>query len=79
MVEFNLWKEAFIFATLYSFGIIVACFFVTKLGCKMIEQLGVYPSKTPIIQMSIFLKLVVLEILTFIYLIVFFQIYSVKL
>ncbi len=76
MVAFDLWKEAFIFAIVFAPIIIIPCVLVALMGRKMIDQLGRYPTQTPIIQMSIFWKLVVVEIITFFCLIAFFQFFS---
>ena len=65
MIPFNLWSESFIFAVIFTFIVLVPCVLVMLMGKKMIQQLGRYPSKTPAIQMSIFVQLVVIEIVTF--------------
>ena len=78
MVEFNLWKEAFMFAAIFAPLIIVPCVLVLIIGRKMINQLGTFPTQTPIIQMSIFWKLVVIEVVTFICLIGFLQFFTSK-
>ncbi len=76
MVTFNLWGESFIFAAVYSVIIIVSCVIAALIGRKMITQLGLYPTQTPAIQMSVILKLVTLEIVTFTCLIVFYRFFS---
>ena len=65
MIPFNLWSESLVFAVIFTFIVLVPCILVTFMGKKMIHQLGQYPSKTPAIQMSIFVQLVVIEIVTF--------------
>lgn len=65
MVEFSLWSEAFYFFLIYSAIIIAPCVYVGIMGYGMINEMGRYPSKTPIIQMKIFYKLVIVEIITF--------------
>ncbi len=76
MLPFNLWGESFIFCSVYTILIAIPCVLVTIFGREMIEQLGRYPTKTPIIQMSIFWKLVVTEVVTFTLLITFFHVFS---
>lgn len=76
MTTFDLWGESFTFALIYSFIIIVPCIIVAILGKKMIAQMGKYPTKSPIIQMSIFWQLVVLEIITFLLLIGFYRFFE---
>ena len=78
MVQFTQWTEAFIFATIYGVIIIGACILITLIGRKMINQLGFYPTKTSIIQMSILYKLILLEGITFMLLIGFLQFFTVE-
>ena len=78
MVEFDLWKESFIFALIYSVFILIPCVLVVLLGRPMIERLGRWPTKTPIIQISVFLKLMLLEAFTFAGLIVFYLFFTSK-
>ena len=78
MIQFDLWRETFIFAAVFAPLIIVPCILVAVMGRKMINQLGMFPTQTPIIQLSIFWKLVVTEIVTFVCLIAFFQFFSAK-
>ncbi len=65
MVKFNLWIEGFIFVGVFSVIIIVPCVLVALMGVKMIHQLGQYPTRTPVVQMSILFKLVMIEAVTF--------------
>ena len=78
MIEFNLWYESFIFAFVYAIIIIVPCVLVALLGRNMINQLGHYPTRSPIIQMSIFAKLMAIEIMTFACLIGFYHFFNGK-
>ena len=78
MVEFDLWKEAFIFSVIFCPIIIIPCVLVALMGRKFIDQLGTYPTKTPVIQMSILFKLVILEIATFVSLISFYHFFEGK-
>jgi len=73
MIKFDLWTESFIFFSIFAVLIIVPCLLVALIGRKMINRLGHYPTQSPIIQMSIFWKLIVIEIFTFIGLIGFFR------
>jgi hypothetical protein len=76
MVAFDLWKEAFVFGVIYAVIITIPCVIAGIMGVKMINQLGTYPSKTPFIQMSIFFKLVLLEIVTFTLLVGFYHVFT---
>ncbi len=73
MIEFGLWKEAFVFIFAFSLIIIIPCVLVALMGRKMIDQIGRYPTKTPVIQMSIFIQLIVVEVVTFFSLYGFYQ------
>lgn len=78
MVEFNLWGESLIFFLVFSMIMIVPCVLVALMGRKMVDRLGQYPTKTPIIQMSIFLPFVVTVAITFVSLIGFYHIFEGK-
>jgi len=62
MVIFDLWTESLIFTAIYATLVCVPCFCVALIGRKMLERLGQFPSQTPAIQLSIFLKLMVVKI-----------------
>ena len=64
----------FIFAAIFFVLIAVPCVGVAWLGTKLINELGRYPSKTPAIQLSIVLKLTVLEIGSWTMLLLFFRV-----
>ncbi len=76
MIEFDLWAESFIFGLIYTVIVIVPCIIVAIMGRNMLNRLGTYPSQTPAIQMSILVRLVLLEIVTFALLILFYHIFS---
>lgn len=76
MINFDLWSETFIFAAVYFVIIIVPCILVALLGRKLINQIGTYPSKTPIFQIGVIWQLVVIEVFTFGLLIGFFQFFT---
>ena len=76
MVEFDLWAESLIFGLIYTVIVIVPCVIVAIIGRNMINRLGTYPSQTPAIQMSILIRLVLLEIITFSLLILFYHIFA---
>ncbi|MCA9400769.1 MAG: hypothetical protein KC713_04020 [Candidatus Omnitrophica bacterium] len=78
MQEFNLWIESFYFSLIYSVIIIIPCIIVGLLGKRMIDRLGTYPSRTPSIQLSVFIWLVVVEIVTFTALIGFYRFFDVQ-
>ncbi len=77
-MQFQFWTEGIIFIGIFLIIILIPCLGVSIMGYRMIQKLGYQPSQTPVIQMSIFLKLIVLEIISFILLIGFYRIFSVK-
>ncbi|MCA9399306.1 MAG: hypothetical protein KC618_06125 [Candidatus Omnitrophica bacterium] len=72
MVVFDLWAEAFIFSSVYAILIIIPCILVAIMGRKLIDKLGQYPTRAPLIHMEIFFKMIILEVLTFGSIIVFY-------
>lgn len=67
-------SSALILVGLFFIGIAVPCILVAWIGFKFIGQLGQYPSKTPSIQMSICLKLFIIEVATFTVLFALFKV-----
>ena len=64
-MHFEYWTEGIYFVFIMLFLISIPCISVAIIGYRMITKLGRYPSKTPEIQMSIFIKLVVIELISF--------------
>lgn len=65
---------AVIFVIIFVILIAVPCVGVGWIGTKLINQLGRYPSKTPAIQLSVVMKLTVLEIVSWTMLLLFFKV-----
>ncbi len=78
MIEFTEWGQALIFVLVFSVLIIIPCFAVVKLGTKLIGELGYYPSKAALIHMSAFWWLVLIEFLTFLALMGFYNFFQAK-
>ena len=76
MIAFDLWIESLIFAAVYAVCILVPCAFVAILGRRTIEELGRWPTQTAAIQMKVCLKLIFLEIGTFLCLIGFYHVFA---
>jgi len=76
MEKFNLYSEAFIFISLFAVLILVPCFFMIFVGRNMIDQIGRFPTKTALIQVKAVLKLLGIEVITFLMLIAFFNRFS---
>lgn len=54
-------KGSYLFLIIFFVLIAIPCAAVGILGCRMMETLGRYPSKMPVIQRRIFLKLLGIE------------------
>lgn len=76
-MHFDYWYEGILFIGIFFVIIVIPCFFVAILGYQTITQMGYFPSKTPAIQMNIFWKLVLLEVLTFGFIMLFYRLFSV--
>ena len=73
---FRYWTEGLIFICEFLVVLAVPCAGAALLGSKLINQLGMYPSKSAEFQMSIIWKLVVLMVVSFVLMVAFFRIYS---
>ena len=76
MLSFEYWYQGVILIVIFLILMAIPCVGTALIGRRMIRELGQHPSKTPFIQMSIFLKLVILELLSFGGFMVFFKIFS---
>jgi len=76
MVAFSMWYEALILFLVFAAIVLIPCFLVMMLGLKMINKLALYPSKTPIISLEIFVPLVLIEFISFAVMIGFYNIFS---
>lgn len=66
-------SSAAIFILIFFVLILIPSLGVGWLGFKMIEKLGRYPSKTPAIQMSVLVKLLVVEVVSMTLFLAFFK------
>jgi hypothetical protein len=66
-------SAAIIFIVIFYTLLLIPCIGISWLGSKLIEKLGRYPSKTPAIQLSVMLKLAVVEVVSFALLLTFFK------
>ena len=73
-MRFEYWQEGIILISIFFIIMAVPCIGVAWIGYRMLNQLGQHPSKTPAIQMSIFLKLIVIELVSFGMIIGFYRI-----
>lgn len=67
-------STTFVLMGLFFLAVNIPCVAITWLGVKFIEKLGRYPSKTAAIQMSICLKLIVIEVGAFTFLLAMFKV-----
>ncbi len=63
-----------VFVGIFTVLILIPCAGIAWLGTRFINKLGRFPSKTPAIQMSVVLKLIILEIVSWTLLLLFFKI-----
>ena len=59
---------------LFFLAVNIPCVVIAWLGVKFLAELGRYPSKTAAIQMSICLKLVVIEVFSFTFILALFKV-----
>ena len=65
---------AVVFFSIFFVGIIFPCAGASFLGKKLIDKLGRYPSRTPIIQLEILFPLIVVEVISFTILLSIFKV-----
>ncbi len=75
-MHFEYWGEGIKFIIIFFFLMTIPCVGTALIGYRMLSKLGSFPSKTPFIQMSIFLKLIAIEVVSFILLIAFYNIFA---
>jgi len=61
---------------LFFLAVNIPCIAIAWLGSKFFDQIGRYPSKTPAIQLSIVLKLAVIEVGAFTLILALFKVLS---
>lgn len=66
-------KIAFLFMVIFYILTLIPCIGVGWLGKNLLDRLGRYPSKTSAIQMSVFFKLIVIEVVSVTLVLVFFK------
>ncbi len=76
MVDFDLWGESFVFASVFSMLVLVPCLVIALIGRKMIKKLSYYPSQAPQILMSISLQFTVTAVITLSLLFAFFKVFT---
>ena len=64
---------ALIFIGVFYILILIPCVGIGWLGYDLLDRLGRFPSKTPAIQMSVLLKLVLIEVVSLTLILIFFK------
>ena len=77
-MRYEYWNTGILLIIGFLFLMIVPCVSVAIIGYRMLTKLGTYPSKTPEIQMSICLKLFLIEAFSFGLIYIFYTICWVK-
>ena len=75
-MHFEYWTEGFIFIGFFLVIVGLPCVMAVILGVKLIDHIGMYPTKSSAMQMSVALKLAVVQVISFVMLAVFFRIFS---
>lgn len=76
-MHFEYWSEGILFIFIFLALISIPCIGVALIGYRMINKLGRFPSRTPEIQMSIFLKLILIEAVSFGMIYLFYRFFSI--
>ena len=71
----EVWRAGVILIVIISVIMAIPCVCTIYLGRKMLKKLAYFPSKNPAIQMNIIMWLVIVEIVSFVLLFVFYQIF----
>ena len=64
-MQYEYWNTGILLVIGFFFLMIIPCVSVAIIGYRMLTKLGQYPSKTPEIQMSICLILLIIEAFSF--------------
>ena len=64
-MRYEYWNTGILLIIGFLFLMTIPCISVAVIGYRMLTKLGQYPSKTPEIQMSIWLKLLIIEVFSF--------------
>ena len=73
---FRYWYEGILLVSMFGFVVGLPCFFVAFWGSKMINEMGNFPTKAAKIQVGVIWKLLIVEIFSFMLLVVFLRIFS---
>ena len=70
---FREWLEAFKLIIIFAVLVGVPCFFTAVMGSKMINDLGNFPTKSSQIQKHVSWKVLIVQIISFVLLLGFFN------
>lgn len=68
------WSVGIVMIAIVFVIVAIPCLFTGWLGYKMLKKLAYFPSKNPAIQMGIFLKLLIVEVVSITLLLVFYHV-----
>jgi hypothetical protein len=74
--SFQFWNEGLKFIGFVFVIVTVPCIAVAVLGTRLINHIGMYPTKSAKLQIGICVQLLLIEIVTFFMLALFFHIFS---
>lgn len=72
----NYWLEGMIFIVLYFFVVGFACYWVAVMGATLINDIGNFPTRAGALQKKAFIKLFFLELLAFLFFLIFYHIFN---
>lgn len=73
---FKYWYEAINVIFWFAVLIFGSCFLIAKIGSKMFNDIGNFPSKAAPIQLQAFWKVFIVEIVALALLVLFFHVFS---
>lgn len=75
-MRFEYWTEGFIFIGIFFLIVGLPCIFIGVLGTRLIDYIGVHPTKSSSMQLKVSLQLILVQIVSFLILAVFFHMFS---
>ena len=70
------WMYSLIFVAVFAVIVLVPCVIIALMGRKAINQMGMYPTRIPIIQTKMMMPLLAVDVVTFALLILFYRVFS---
>jgi len=76
MEKFSQFTEGLIFLCLFAVMVIVPCYLIFLIGRGMMDEMGRYPTQAPKIQFSALLRLSLVMMGAYVYLVLFFRFFA---